>query len=110
MDWAFLDLAAADLPKTGVAELAGVSDGKILWRPPVEHPAADLRRETMALPADFDDALWLRPHVFQGLVGVSLARNFYEKLFRQDGFAKPRADLIKDRRIAKAIAELERPA
>jgi hypothetical protein len=47
----------------------------------------------MGLPADFNRELWLDPLTFQGLVGHSFAGGFYFDLFRQDGFAKSKAEL-----------------
>lgn len=60
----------------------------------------------MALPADFDRDLWLDPLTFQGLVGAAIATDLYSDLFREDGFAKPKAELMKDPRLATIIASL----
>jgi len=51
----------------------------------------------MALPPDFDHDLWLDPLSFFGLVGTVCAQSkvSYRDLFREDGFAKPKADLMK---------------
>jgi hypothetical protein len=54
----------------------------------------------MGMPADFDRDLWLDPLRFEGLVGAAIACGLYRDLFREDGFAKPIADLRKDKRIA----------
>lgn len=64
----------------------------------------------MALPKDYDAALWIDPLMFQGLVGTALARSGqkgggYSDLFRGDGFAKPEADLRKMKWAAEAIDE-----
>ncbi len=48
----------------------------------------------MTLPADFDKDLWFDPLTFQAIVGRSLAIGKYTDLFREDGFAKPKADLL----------------
>lgn len=63
----------------------------------------------MALPKDFDKALWITPMGFYGLIGAVLAddKAQYANLFRDDGFAKPFADLIKDRDIRRLL--LNRP-
>lgn len=58
------------------------------------------------LPADFDRAKWLDPFTFQGLVGAAIADGCYSSLFRQDGFAKPIAELAQDRRVAKLMTSL----
>lgn len=57
------------------------------------------------LPADFDQALWLDPLSFQGLIGRVIARSDieYRSLFREDGFAKPIADLQADPKIARLL-------
>ena len=62
----------------------------------------------MLLPADFDNALWLSPMSFQGLVGAAIARCCYGDLFRDDGFAKPIAELRKVEAVADLLPELER--
>lgn len=48
----------------------------------------------MTLPADFDRDLWPDPLTFQGLVGLALSNGHYLELFRADGFAKPKAELM----------------
>lgn len=59
----------------------------------------------MKLPADFDRELWLDPLAFKGLVGRVLASDKaeYASLFRDDGFAKPIADLLNDQRVASLM-------
>ena len=66
----------------------------------------------MTLPADFDRELWFDPLTFQGLIGSALAREgaCYSSLFRADGFAKPKADLMQIPWVAKKIAAWERDA
>lgn len=61
----------------------------------------------MTLPPDFDRELWLDPLSFEGLIGRALASGMYAELFREDGFAKPIAELRQDRRIARLM---DRPA
>ena len=48
----------------------------------------------MTLPADFDPDLWFDPMTFEGLIGVALSRHKYAELFRPDGYAKPKAELM----------------
>lgn len=58
----------------------------------------------MNLPADFDADLWLDPLTFQFLLGhvfAHPANHLYSRLFRADGFAKPKAELM-------ALPELQR--
>lgn len=60
-----------------------------------------------SLPADFDQALWLDPLSFQGLIGrvIASSKVDYSSLFREDGFAKPLADLRADPNIAKLLPQ-----
>ena len=60
----------------------------------------------MPLPADFDRSLWLDPLAFQGLIGAAIAKGCYRDLFREDGFAKPEAELRENPVIASLIEEL----
>jgi hypothetical protein len=66
----------------------------------------------MALPADFDRDLWFDPLTFEGLIGSSFARegSAYSSLFRADGFAKPKAELMQIPWVAKKIAQWENEA
>jgi hypothetical protein len=57
----------------------------------------------MALPADFDRELWLDPLTFQGLVGSACCDGYYTDLFREDGFAKPIAELMEMPKARKYI-------
>lgn len=58
----------------------------------------------MALPADYSSDRWLNPLAFQGLVGRVLASSVpYSSLFREDGFAKPEAELRADPKIGRLI-------
>jgi len=58
------------------------------------------------LPADYDETLWLSPYQFFGLVGRPLAHTgVYTQLFRQDGFAKPRVELMQIPAIRALIEE-----
>jgi hypothetical protein len=61
----------------------------------------------MSLPADFDRTLWFSPLTFQGIIGASIAHDCYELLFRPDGFARPKAELLADPRVAKAMPDAE---
>jgi len=65
-------------------------------------------------PKDFDATLWFAPLTWQGILGRSAARNVdYKMLFREDGFARPKAELLADRRVRKAMPdkdEIERDA
>lgn len=66
------------------------------------------------LPSDFDQQLWFAPLTWQGILGRSFAHNVeYRLLFRDDGFARPKAELLADPRVAKAMPdkdEIERDA
>jgi hypothetical protein len=62
----------------------------------------------MTLPADFDRTKWLDPLTFEGLVGAALASGDYALLFREDGFAKPIADLRSNKRTARLLAHVQR--
>lgn len=61
----------------------------------------------MGLPADFDRAAWFGPLTFQGIVGASIAHGCYKLLFRPDGFSRPKAELLADPRVAKAMPDAE---
>lgn len=62
----------------------------------------------MGLPADFDSDLWLDPLRFEGLIGRVMASRKvdYTDLFREDKFAKPIAELRKNKHIAKLMDDL----
>ena len=67
----------------------------------------------MSLPPDFDQMLWFDPLTFQGIIGRSIAHGIYENLFRPDGFAKPKSELLADKQLRKAMPdadEIERDA
>ncbi len=67
----------------------------------------------MALPADFDPRLWFSPLTFQGILGRAAACGIYTELFRPDGFARPKAELLADPRVARAMPkqdEIDRDA
>jgi hypothetical protein len=59
----------------------------------------------MALPNDYDRALWLDPLRFQGLIGRVIAspKASYRDLFREDGFAKPISELKQTDGIAPLL-------
>jgi hypothetical protein len=59
------------------------------------------------LPPDFDRSLWLDPLRFEGLIGAAIAAGLYTELFRPDGFAKPIAELRRDRRVARLMDTLQ---
>jgi 5-methyltetrahydrofolate--homocysteine methyltransferase len=69
-------------------------------------------QEKIPLPADFDRDLWFDPLTFEGLIGSSFARegSAYSSLFRADGFAKPKAELMQIPWVAKKIAQWENEA
>jgi hypothetical protein len=67
----------------------------------------------MGLPKDFDASLWFSPLTFQGIIGRGMAHNVYRQLFRPDGFARTKAELLADPSVAKAMPdadEIERDA
>lgn len=55
------------------------------------------------LPPDFDPAKWFDQLTFQGILGRAMACGIYAELFRSDGFAKPKAELLADKRLAKVL-------
>ena len=60
------------------------------------------------LPSDFDQRLWFAPFTWQGIIGRCLAHNVeYRLLFRDDGFARPKAELLADPRVVKAMPDEE---
>lgn len=61
----------------------------------------------MALPDDFNSALWFSPLTFQGILGRAVAQGIYHELFRGDGFAKPKAELLADKRLAKIMPDAD---
>ena len=65
-------------------------------------------------PKDFEATLWFAPLTWQGILGRSAARGVdYSLLFRDDGFARPKAELLADIRVRNAMpdmAEIERDA
>ena len=67
----------------------------------------------VSLPADFDQTLWFGPGTFQGIIGRGIANGIYSELFRHDWFARPKAELLADPRVRKAMPdadEIERDA
>lgn len=61
----------------------------------------------MGIPADFDETLWFSPLTFQGILGRAAAHGIYEELFREDGFARPKAELLADPRVRKAMPDAD---
>ena len=59
------------------------------------------------LPPDFDRTKWFSPLTFEGIVGSALAHGIYRELFRADGFAKSKAELLADPKLACVMPDAD---